>query len=252
LALYDCFKVSFKATTTINAKITSPTLGRVIKLIGFILIIFVLIAGFVLVSEKFRFNAIVVHHSASSVDNYQSIAEFHRKEKRWGDAAYHLILSNGSTEIPLGFLEATSRYHYLSPSVATKNMYYNLRAIHICVVGDYDKHEMSAALKAALADAVHQLQEKYWIAGDKILFHRDCSTSSCPGRFINKEKLHHWLASEISRCPISIKIQHEKIIDRAWNFMPLSRRAVAGFSGRVFGLLRSLLLYPPMAFHPIA
>jgi hypothetical protein len=33
-----------------------------------------------LVSEKFRFNAIVIHHSASSVDNYQSIANIKKKE----------------------------------------------------------------------------------------------------------------------------------------------------------------------------
>ncbi|MFA5110599.1 MAG: peptidoglycan recognition family protein [Desulfobaccales bacterium] len=225
---------------------------RVIKFIGFSLTIFTIFAGFFIISEKFRFNAIVIHHSASSVDNYQSIAEFHRKEKGWRDAAYHLILSNGNTEIPLGFLEATGRYRYLSPSAATKNMYYNWRALHICVVGDYDKHEMPAALKAALADVVQQLQAKYWLAGDKILFHRDCSSSSCPGRLLTKEKLQGWLASETSRCPISLRMQHEKVIGGAWNLIPLAGRAVAGFSGRAFGLLRSLLLPGVLPSEPLA
>jgi hypothetical protein len=227
-------------------------LRRVIKFIGVFFTIFIIVAGIYFISEKVRFNAVVIHHSASSVDNYQSIAEFHRRERGWGDAAYHLILSNGSTEIPLGFLEATGRYRYLAPSVATKNMYYNLRAIHICVVGDYDKHQMPERVQAALIDVAHQLQEKYWIADDKIMFHRDCSSSSCPGRLITKEKLQRWLASETSRCPILLKMQHEKIIGGAWNLVPLAGRAVAGFGGQAFGLLRSLLLTGPLPGQPLA
>lgn len=223
-----------------------------IKFLGVLLIILITVAGIFMVSEKFRFSAIVIHHSASSVGNYRSIADFHRKEKGWADAAYHLILSNGSTEIPLGFLEASGRYRFLTPSAATRSMYYNLRGLHICVVGDYDRRAMPAALKAALADAVHQLQAKYWIRDDKIMFHRDCSSSSCPGRLVTKEKLQHWLSLETSRCPISLKMQHEKVIGGAWSLIPLAGRAVAGFSGQAFGLLKSLLLTGPLLGRPLA
>jgi N-acetylmuramoyl-L-alanine amidase len=194
-------------------------LRRLIKFIGLFLSIFIILIGLWTIPAKLRFNAIVIHHSASAVDNYQSIAEFHKNQRGWREAAYHLILSNGSTDIPLGFLEATSRYRYLSGSVATKNMYYNLRAIHICVVGDYDKQEMPAGLKAALADALRQLQEKFWIADDQTLFHRDCSTSDCPGRFFTKANVKQWLISETSRCPVPIKIQHQKVLGRDWNLL---------------------------------
>ena len=67
----------------------------------------------------YRFRYIVIHHSASTVDNYASIRSFHMSKHRWGDAAYHLILSNGSTDVPVGYLEATSRYEGLLPSIAT-------------------------------------------------------------------------------------------------------------------------------------
>jgi hypothetical protein len=221
---------------------------RLIKFIGLFLAVFIILIGLFLFSEKLRFNAIVIHHSASAVDNYRSIAAFHRKERGWGDAAYHLILSNGSTEVPSGFLEPTGRYRYLSPSVATKNRYYNLRALHICVVGDYDKQEMPDRLKAALADALRQLQGKYRIADNKILFHRDCSTSSCPGRFITKENMKHWIISETSRCPVSIRIQHEKVLDRDWKLLSLTGRAVDRLGDRAYGLLKFLLPGPlPLA-----
>lgn len=189
---------------------------KISKFLGVFLAIFVILIGVWSISERLRFSYIVIHHSASTVDNYQSITAYHRKERGWRDAAYHLILSNGSTDVPLGFLEATSRYRYLSHSVATKSVYHNLRAIHICIVGNYDNQEMPDRLKAALADALRQLQGKYGIADDGILFHRDCSTSACPGRFITKEKLEQWLTSETARCPDYLKVQHRKVIGRDW------------------------------------
>ena len=198
--------------------------------------------AFYSISEKLRFNAIVIHHTASAVDNYQSIAVYQRKEHGWRDAAYHLILSNGSTNVPLGFLEATGRYRYLSASVATKNIYYNLRAIHICIVGDYDKHEMPKALQVALVDILRQLQEKYGIADDKILFHRDCSSSSCPGRFITKAKLHQWLASETSKCPFPLSRQHEKVIGGDVELIYSFERKVDGFGAWAFGVLKNILI----------
>jgi len=221
------------------------------KFLGFVLAIFIILAFFWLRFERLRFDAIVIHHSASTVDNYRTIADYHLKEKGWRDAAYHLIISNGSTEIPLGFLEATRRYQYLSPSPATKNMYYNLRAIHICVVGNYDKREMPVRLQEALADTIRQLQEKFGIADDHIFFHRDCSSSSCPGSFITKEKLQKWLTSEADRCPKAVKIQHEKCIGTDWGWVSAANRALTRFSGRAFGFLG--FLFPgSLPFQPIA
>ena len=208
---------------------------KLLKFIGLLLTIFIILISVLLLSEKFRFNAIVIHHSASEVDNYRSIAKYHHKEHGWSDAAYHLILSNGSTNVPLGFLEPTGRYRYLSPSVATKSVYYNLRAIHICVVGDFDKHPVSERLQAALVDVVRQLQKKYRISDDHILFHRDCNPTSCPGRFITKTELHHWLASESSECPALLRIQHAHVIGEEWQWLPSPGRAAARYVNRAFG-----------------
>jgi hypothetical protein len=132
-------------------------LRRLIKFTGLFLTLATILISLLFFSEKFRFNAIVIHHTASEVDNYRSIAEYQHKEHGWSDAANHLILSNGSTRVPFGYLEATGRYRYLSPSVATRSAYYNLRAIHICVVGDFDKHPMPKRLQVELVDVVRKL-----------------------------------------------------------------------------------------------
>ncbi|MCL4503502.1 MAG: N-acetylmuramoyl-L-alanine amidase [Deltaproteobacteria bacterium] len=121
-------------------------------------------------------------------------------------------------------------------------MYYNLHAIHICVVGDYDTHKMPEALQAALIDVLRQLQEKYGIADDKILFHRDCSSSSCPGRFVTKAKLHRWLAAETSKCPLSLSRQHQKVIGGKDELIYAMERKVDRFGSRVLGVLKNLLI----------
>ncbi len=84
------------------------------KFLGLFLFIVLVVFAFFSISGKLRFNAIVIHHSASAVDNYHAIAEYQRREHGWRDAAYNLILSNGSTNVPLGYLEATGRYRFLS------------------------------------------------------------------------------------------------------------------------------------------
>lgn len=159
-----------------------------------------------------RFTAIVVHHSASEGSNYKSIKEYHRKAHGWRDAAYHLILSNGKAGVPLGYLEATSRYKRLSYSLATRNRWCNLHAIHICIVGNYDKHPVPPELKPAIAHALKLLQQEFNIPDDRIMLHRDCSSSRCPGKYITKAKLKHWIKTLADKCPENIKRQQAAVI----------------------------------------
>jgi hypothetical protein len=63
-----------------------------------VLLIFVLVKFF----YPTRYKWIVIHHSASSHDNLTSIRNFHKQRHGWLEAGYHLILSNGSTNIRAG------------------------------------------------------------------------------------------------------------------------------------------------------
>lgn len=185
------------------------------KLIPLALILIVLNIALFLVLPRFRFSSIVIHHSASEVDNYQSIKAFHQK-RGWRDAAYHLILSNGSTQVPLGYLEATSRYRFLAYSLATQSPYHNLTGVHLCVVGNFSEHEMPARLRPALAHAVAALQQRYHIPDSKILFHRDCSDSECPGIRLRKTEVLQWVKTLAQTCPPAIKRQQQDVLASAF------------------------------------
>ena len=174
------------------------------------------------------FDALVIHHSASETDNYESIRTYHLAERGWSDAAYHLILSNGSTgEIPFGHLEATGRFRELSRSVATRSPWYNRHAIHLCVIGDYENRAFPNALRAPLAHAVRLLQRRFGIADHDVLFHRECSPSKCPGRHLNKIELHQWLLEEAGQCPDDIRGQQSRTIQIADAAAPVLNAAVS-------------------------
>ena len=63
--------------------------------------------------------------------------------------------------MPEGYLEVTGRYLHMSCSIATLNKYYNLKGIHLCVVGNYEEEAVQQSLRGPLAHAVKLLQEKY-------------------------------------------------------------------------------------------
>jgi len=162
---------------------------------------------------RFRYRAIVLHHSASDVDNYESIRRYHTEQRHLRDAAYHLILSNGRTEVPLGYLEATSRHRYLSYALATRSWDCNLRAIHLCVVGNWEKDELPEKLRPALAHALKLLMDRVGVGEEAILFHReDCGRTKCPGKHVTKSAVREWVRALSDQCPPEIRAQHEQVL----------------------------------------
>jgi hypothetical protein len=192
-----------------------------LSLLGLLLFLMLLNLAAYQLLPRLRFKHIVIHHTASSEENYQSIKDYHAKRHGWQDAAYHLILSNGSTRVPLGYLEATGRYRSLSYSLATRSRYYNLTGLHLCVVGNYSETSMPAELRGPLAHALAVLQQRFHISDGQILFHRDCNDTQCPGLNLSKAQVLNWLGSLADSCPEAIKQQHRRIVGGAgfqfWN-----------------------------------
>ncbi len=185
-------------------------------------LLLLLIAGNVFImflQPGLRFDAIVIHHSASMHDNYESIKRYHRTERGWRDAAYHLILSNGSTkEVPLGYLEATERYGALRNSRATRSGWCNANAVHLCIVGNYEEQAFPVELRAPLAHALYLLQSRFGIPDERILFHgQDCSPTACPGKHLDKMSLLQWIHDEKLNVSEDIRRQQRAVLNKAGN-----------------------------------
>ncbi len=176
-------------------------------------------AAFLSEIPRHRYTYIVVHHSASRNDNHASIRAFHAREHGWREAAYHLILSNGSAQVPLGHLEATDRYGQMGYSPATKNALYNLRGLHLCVIGNYEEKPVPANLQGPLANALGSLMEAYDIPFENVVLHKEASSTACPGKHLTRSDLRRWLDGNAAACPPAVAAQQQLVIRE-----PLSAR----------------------------
>lgn len=68
-------------------------------------------------------------------------------------------------------------------------------SIGIEVVGDYDAERWSGKTKSNALACIRILQKRLNIPNDKVFFHRDFSSKSCPGHAITKE----WLFKELAK-----------------------------------------------------
>lgn len=158
-----------------------------------------------------RYSSLVIHHTASEVGDYKTIQRAHLK--KFGGMAYHLVLSNGSASAPTGHLESGWRYFFFWYSRATRSMSCNTRALHLCIVGNYEDGPFPEGLKPPLAGAIRAIQDRYHIPTENIQLHRDCSATACPGKHIRADLVQQWLALET---PDQLQIQHKKTLGRAF------------------------------------
>lgn len=162
-------------------------------------------------AEKWRFDSIVVHHSATRTGDYASIKAMHAK-RGWDDAAYQLIMSNGSAALPAGALEPTGHYRDLSPGPATRNQRANLRGLHLCIIGNYQAEEFPEEMRPALGRVLRELSKRFDVPPDRIMFHRDVSPSVCPGKHIRKEEMLRWMRDLADLCPPEIAAQQDQAL----------------------------------------
>jgi hypothetical protein len=160
-----------------------------------------------------RYRSIVVHHSAGPTGDRQEIFDAAHRRRFLLDTAYHFVLSNGSTVVPAGHLESTRWYRWSLPSPATGSLRHNLTGIHLCIVGNYETAEMTGALKPALGNAIVALQRRYGIPDERVLLHRDCSATLCPGRNITRDRLVAWGRDAGPGCSESTRRQHASAIE---------------------------------------
>lgn len=144
------------------------------------------------------------------------------------EIAYHFVLSNGSTDVELGHLEPTWRYRLGLWSTATRS-WANLTALHVCIVGNYEETDFPKALEGPAGHAIRTLQEKYGIPDDRILLHRDCGQTACPGKNVTRERILAW-TRKASDCPPEVRAQQLRAIGQGHRVAWLvSALLLAGF-----------------------
>ncbi|MCP4712277.1 MAG: N-acetylmuramoyl-L-alanine amidase [Planctomycetes bacterium] len=135
--------------------------------------------------DKNRWEGIVVHHSGARSGNAKIIDAGH-KQKNWNGLGYHFVIDNGQGG-PDGLVEVGYRWQEQKTGAHCRKKqgddnYWNKHTIGICLVGNFEQHDPTAAQYETLAELIHFLQVRYDIPDDMVMGHNDVRATACPGR----------------------------------------------------------------------
>lgn len=150
-----------------------------------------------IVSKKYsrvKWKYITLHHSATAEGNAEAFDRNHRY-RHMGGLFYHFVIGNGRGAED-GEIEVGWRW-------VRQNEVNRKGDIQICLVGDFNKQELSEAQLNSLAGLIKVLKAEYSIALYNIRRHKDVNgkPTECPG---NKFSLARVMA-EVQKSGLSAK-----------------------------------------------
>ena len=134
--------------------------------------------------DEARWNAIVIHHSASPVGSPQAIDERHRSMGLTG-LGYHFVVGNGSGmgdgEVHVGYrwLEQLPGAHV----AGLAGQSYNRTSVGVCLVGDGNRRPFTGAQMARLVELVSALMKRNAIPAERVYLHADLASTRSPGAY---------------------------------------------------------------------
>lgn len=127
---------------------------------------------------------IVIHHSATPVGGASRFNKEH-VARGFDELGYHFVIGNG-TDTANGLTEVGSRWPKQKQGAhcKTPNNDFNEKGIGICLVGNFDQSQPTAAQLQATAKLVAYLMRTYQIPADRVIGHGDAKATECPGKFL--------------------------------------------------------------------
>lgn len=128
---------------------------------------------------------VMIHHSFTEdnklLSSFEAIRRYHMETKGWRDIGYQLVIEyvNGKLTARQGRLDAED-------AAACKEQGMNRKAVHVCVVGNFDVTKPAEELYVFIANEIR----KRWPNATKIESHNKYATyKTCPGRLFDMAHL---------------------------------------------------------------
>lgn len=136
-----------------------------------------------------KWEAIIIHHSATRNGNSAIFDKKHREENHWDGVAYDFVIGNG-TDSGNGQVEVTFRWRKQIAGAHCKTQYNwgNEKGIGICLVGNFDYTYPTVGQMRSLTKLVRFLQDRYRIPKWRIYGHGTtpgARVTDCPGRLFS-------------------------------------------------------------------
>jgi len=134
---------------------------------------------------------IIIHHTATSFGNAAIVTRWHQ-DRGFDEMGYHFLIGNG-TNSGDGQIEVGTRWPKQKWGAHTKSPdnRFNDYGIGICLVGNFDVTNPTAAQMRSVDKLVAYLMKTYHIPPDRVLGHDDCKSTDCPGKHLSVAVIRH-------------------------------------------------------------
>lgn len=151
--------------------------------------------GAAIAASPLRFGHIVIHHSGGGSGDPAMLRQVHR-DRQPNDPIdmipYHFVIGNGRG-MQDGEIHAAGRWRWRiwGAHLSSRNTALNLSAIGICVIGNFERTQPSAAQFSALTGLCRDLMKRFWIPTSHVEFHGGINgeATACPGRHFPHKRL---------------------------------------------------------------
>lgn len=144
---------------------------------------------------------IMLHHSLtkdSGTVSWAAIEKHHRETQGWRDIGYHAGVEcvTDNPDLTAYRYQALVGRGALEQAAACPQALMNVKALHVCCVGDYDREPPPRGLLLVLVNRILlPWMREFGIAPDRIVGHRDFNEDkSCPGRLFDIDEVRGMVA----------------------------------------------------------
>ena len=134
-----------------------------------------------------KWKRIVIHHSATPVDDAMNMHRVHKARGMKNGLAYHFVISNGSRKAYDGEVFIGDRWKSQLDGGHMKKMSWNQTSIGICLIGNFEIRAPTSKQLKALEGLCEYLMKKCRISKSSVTTHKILHKNHtvCPGKYFS-------------------------------------------------------------------
>ena len=139
------------------------------------------------VRNSSRWKRIVIHHSATPVDDAMNMHRVHKARGMKNGLAYHFVISNGSRKATDGEIHLGGRWTGQLDGGHMKKSSLNKTSIGICLIGNFELRAPTSKQLSALEGLCEYLMKKCRIGHSSVTTHKllHPNHTKCPGKYFS-------------------------------------------------------------------
>ena len=144
-----------------------------------------------------KWKRIVIHHSATPVDDAMNMHRVHKARGMKNGLAYHFVISNGSRKAYDGEIFIGDRWKGQLDGGHMKKLSDNKTSIGICLIGNFELRSPTSKQLNSLEGLCEYLMKKCGLNSNQVTTHKihHPNHTVCPGKFFSLDLIRKRISS---------------------------------------------------------